>query len=355
MNFDTSIYSQELEDLASQQSNLGAYRQLNLWNLTPTLNKSCDHTSPKFQSTLTSETTAQLSTPSISSRWDFLVREQAARAKKQESLTQNQPSGVKDLDVYSKPNPSSVLLSNLLELSDEDLEQSLDSSSWLDIVGNLKLSRQAALEQVIKDSDYLSFPTLTSGQTNSKTRPAGQTKCEKWFKDKDLIPSGSQLSAPAIAMIMGFPKNWFNTLLPIAAQEESEPDISQVKQLPQDKQQSPSLEFLNSTAINKAVIQHPALETVIQHPALETVIQHPALETVIPSRKKGEGSGSIYYRKITKNSKEYQQAYFHYEIWSQRERVIKSSHYIPRRKEKLINSMNQAKVPIKIILDLLNS
>ena len=87
-----------------------------------------------------------------------------------------------------------------------------------------------------------------------KMRPAGQVKCEKWFKDKGLIPSGYQLGTRAIALMMGFPSNWFEVLSQknsknlttqnqAKPQEESEQDISQVEQLPQDKQPLPSVEF----------------------------------------------------------------------------------------------------------------
>ena len=122
------------------------------------------------------------------------------------------------------------------------------------------MSRQQSLGRVIKDSDYLSFPTLTSGQTSSKTRPAGQTKCEKWFKDKGLIPNGSQLGTQAIALTMGFPFNWFvglseqyskNQITPsqVKHQAELEPDISQDEQLHHHKQRSPSVESSISTVL----------------------------------------------------------------------------------------------------------
>ncbi|MCC5622101.1 hypothetical protein [Nostoc sp. CHAB 5715] len=34
-------------------------------------------------------------------------------------------------------------------------------------------------------------------------------------------------------------------------------------------------------------------------------------------RNKGEGSGSIHWRTITNNGRDYQQAYYHYEFWSE--------------------------------------
>ncbi len=55
-------------------------------------------------------------------------------------------------------------------------------------------------------------------------------------------------------------------------------------------------------------------------------------------RHKGDGSGCIYWRTITKNGKDYQQAYYQYELWekgvaaahAERDRLIKSSKYIPK-------------------------
>ncbi|AUB44295.1 hypothetical protein COO91_10518 (plasmid) [Nostoc flagelliforme CCNUN1] len=37
-------------------------------------------------------------------------------------------------------------------------------------------------------------------------------------------------------------------------------------------------------------------------------------------RHKGEGSGSIHWRVITKNGKNYHQAYYHYKFWSEGDR-----------------------------------
>ncbi|WP_335104174.1 hypothetical protein [Nostoc sp.] len=43
---------------------------------------------------------------------------------------------------------------------------------------------------------------------------------------------------------------------------------------------------------------------------------------------KGEGSGSIHWRTITRNGKDYSQAYYYYEFWSESDRTLKSSKYI---------------------------
>ena len=70
-------------------------------------------------------------------------------------------------------------------------------------------------------------------------------------------------------------------------------------------------------------------------------------------RQRGQGSGTIYYRRIKKNGKEYQQAYYHYEIWSQGDRLVKSSKYIPKKMETKIIRMNNEKESIEKILQVL--
>lgn len=70
-------------------------------------------------------------------------------------------------------------------------------------------------------------------------------------------------------------------------------------------------------------------------------------------RKKGKGSGSIHYRTIKKNNKEYKQAYYHYEFWQDGDRLIKSSEYIPRKMEAKIIRMNGEKVSVDEILKVL--
>ena len=191
---DIWTYLAELEASPWQPSNLGEYRQLNLWKSTPMHNQSCDRISQISPSIQTSETTTQNQESLNLSQWDFPVQEQVTQEVKQDSNIQLPHSGEKDLDVSLKLNPSSVLWNSLKELSEEDLELFLPPSIWQDTVLRLKQSRRQSLGAGHqRHSDCLSFPTLTSGQTNSKMRPAGQVKCEKWFKDKGLIPSGSSV------------------------------------------------------------------------------------------------------------------------------------------------------------------
>jgi hypothetical protein len=373
---DTWISFQAVEDLPWQPSSLGEYKQLSLWKSTPTLNSSLNITSQEFQFTPTSETISQNQENSIYYQWDFLAQAQATQEAEQDCLTQNQHFGERDLDVLCSLNPSSVLSNNLKELSDEDFELFLADSLWQDTVLKLKQSRQQSLGRVIKDSDYLSFPTLTSNE-NSTTRPAGQTKCEKWFKDNGLIPSGSQLGTKAIASLMNFPTDWFSPLSPTKLQEESELDILQDEQLPHPKQRSPSVESSISIPCVVKQPKHPEVRGIIRkdegdrfsvevdgktisvsklfvYPDFSKTVGQisPTRKQTPPSktrRKKGDGTGYIYRRTITRRDKEYQESYFRYRDESGKLR----SKYIP---QKLIDKVQEAesqKKPIAEILVLL--
>jgi hypothetical protein len=407
---DTWIFFQELEASAWQQSNSGEYRQLSLWKSTPMLNSSCDRTSQEYQSTQISETTSPEKENSIFYRWDSLARVQVTQEAEQDYLTQNQHFGEKDLDVLLKLNPSSVLSNNLKELSNEDFELFLVDSVWQDTVLRLKQSRRRSLEQDTKDSDYLSFPTLTSGQTSSKMRPAGQTKCEKWFKDNGLIPNGWQLGAQAIASLMNFPTDWFNPLSPVKPQAELEPGILQDEQLLQPKQRSPSVESSISQKLlggdENSPLQKDKRSSPSREISIPCLVKQPGqtevrgiirkdlgdrflvdvsdktisisklfvypdfsesvgqLDKIPPSkkvsppskipptksrRKKGDGTGYIYRRTITRREKQYEESYYRYRDESGKLR----SKYIPQKLLCKVQEAESRKKPIADILVLL--
>jgi hypothetical protein len=387
---DTWISFQAVEDLPSQPVPLEEYEQLSLWKSTPTLNSSCDRTSQEFQFTPISEITTQNQENSIFYRWDSPVWGQVMQELEQDYLTQNQHFGEKDLDALLKLNPSSVLSNSLKELSDEDFELFLGDLVWQDTLGRLAMSRQQSLGRVIKDLDYLSFPTLTSGARGTTSRPAGQTKCEKWFKDNGLIPNGSQLGTKAIALTMGFPFNWFvglseqysksaTTQSQVKHQAELEPDILQDEQLHQDKQRSLSKESSISIPCLVKQPKQPEVKGIIRkdlgdrflvevsdeiisisklfvYPDFSASVGQisPTRKQTPPSkippsktrRKKGDGTGYIYRRTITRRGKEYPESYFRYRDESGKLR----SKYIP---QKLIDKVQEAESQKKPIADIL--
>ncbi|MDJ0571420.1 MAG: hypothetical protein QNJ53_20555, partial [Pleurocapsa sp. MO_192.B19] len=414
----TSISSQGVEDSAWQQSNWGEYRQLSLWKSIPTHSSSSDTTSQECQFTQISETTTQNQENLTSLQWDSPALEHQTQEVEQDSSIQLHLFGEKGLEYCSKLNPSSVLWNSLKELSDEDFELFLGDLVWQDILLKLKQSRRQALELDNRGTDCLSFPTLTSGQTSTKMRPAGQVKCEKWFKDNGLIQPGYQLSAQAMALIMGFPPNWFDCLSPVKPQEESEPDISQDEQSPQHKQPLPSAESYISTQLlggdensplstesSSSLSQNIFIPCLVKQPkqpevrglikqdlgdcpkgsgganrfdvyipdsdstiTVSKLFVYPDLSQLdkcsrknLPAskkcsskqsppsktppskirRQKGEGSGAIFYRTVTRNGRDYQQAYYHW-----RENGKQRTKYIPK---KLLDKVKQAesrKLPV---------
>jgi hypothetical protein len=70
-------------------------------------------------------------------------------------------------------------------------------------------------------------------------------------------------------------------------------------------------------------------------------------------RHKGDGSGYIQWKTITVNRKQYSQPWYHYEFWNHRERVIKSSRYIPKQLLAQVIQLDADKVPVQEILNLL--
>jgi hypothetical protein len=166
-------------------------------------------------------------------------------------------------------------------------------------------------------------------------------------------------------------------LSPVKHQEESEPDILQDEQLHQDKQLSPSVESSISIpclvkqpgqtevkgvirkdlgdrfvvdvngktiSISKLFVYPDFSETVGQIEKNPSKISTPSKTR----RRKGEGNGSIHWRTVPRNGKEYRQAYYH---WV--EDGKKRTKYIPK---KLLDRLKEAefrKLPIADILILL--
>jgi hypothetical protein len=94
---------------------------------------------------------------------------------------------------------------------------------------------------------------------------------------------------------------------------------------------------------------------------IEISLSKEALETdpsndISPSkmrRHKGEGSGSIHWRTITKGGKDYPQAYYHYEFWNGGDREVKSTKYIPKRLLAQVQRLEHSLEPVREILKVL--
>ena len=188
-------------------------------------------TGPIFQSTGTSKPTIpnQESLTSIGCR--SLAQAHQAPELGRDSTIQNQPCGEKPSGASVLDNPSLLLWNSLKDLSNEDFEQFVGHCEWQAIRAGISNSyRQRKSEQCTSETGSLSCPTLTSCSSKS-SRPAGMTKCEKWWRDNGLIPAGYQLSASAIALLMGYPEDWFQVLSPSPTipWAESAPDTSPVE------------------------------------------------------------------------------------------------------------------------------
>ena len=79
-------------------------------------------------------------------------------------------------------------------------------------------------------------------------------------------------------------------------------------------------------------------------------------------RTKGDGSGCIYYRTVTKKGKEYREAYYQYEFWKEGDtprrgrrshRLAKSSRYVPKRLVAQVQQLEAEKAPVREILQVL--
>ncbi|NJN13389.1 MAG: hypothetical protein HC815_37970 [Richelia sp. RM1_1_1] len=70
-------------------------------------------------------------------------------------------------------------------------------------------------------------------------------------------------------------------------------------------------------------------------------------------RRKGDGSGCIYYRTVAKKGKEYCEAYYQYEVWKDGDRLVKSSKYIPKRLLIQVQRLEVEKAPVKKTLEVL--
>ncbi len=173
-------------------------------------------------------------------------------------------------------------------------------------------------------------------------------------------------------------------LSPTEPQVESKADISQEEQLHQDKQRSLLEE--SSISIPCLVKQpgQPELKGVIQKVERDRFIVYiPDSDSTItvsklfvypdfsnsvgqidknprkkspPSknnprktrRKKGQGNGTIYYRMVTKNGRQYQEAYYHYI-----ENGKKRTKYIPKKLLDRVKEAESRKLPVTDILVLL--
>lgn len=148
-------------------------------------------------------------------------------------------------ELLEKPDPNLCFWNSLPDLSIEDLERGWEDCAWADTKASIQSSRALInLERSLRGSDYLSFPTLLSGR-GRKHRDVGNVHCETWFKKSGVIPTGSQLSSEAIALLHGFPANWYRNISPPSVAQpvtldDSQPESLEAKPSASPKPESPS-------------------------------------------------------------------------------------------------------------------
>lgn len=237
----------------------------NLLKLTKTQKQSCDREIPTPQSTQTSEPTLlQEGNTAFTGSLSPAPGPQTPEPEP-DSIILNPPSGEKPCAAFVSDNPDLSLWNSLKGLSNEDFEQSLEDSEWLGIVATLRsFYQQRNSELCTKETEFLSCPTLTSGSKTEKSRAAGTTKCERWFKENGLIPPGYQLSAPAMAVLMGLPEDLFNPLCPPQADQAVESALVTLpdEQSHQAKLRSPSEESHTSIALPDELSEDKSLSNV---------------------------------------------------------------------------------------------
>lgn len=77
----------------------------------------------------------------------------------------------------------------------------------------------------------------------------------------------------------------------------------------------------------------------------------------VKRRERGDGSGQIrcHYanRRLKNQIKSYKQYWYHYELWSNGERLVKGSVYISKHKLPVIQQMESLKLSVPVILEAL--
>jgi len=236
-----SICSQELAVLPSQANELEASPPPNSLKSTKTRKPSSNLTGQISPSIQTSPTIHPDAASLTSSPLAFPAQEPAPQEAKQDSSTFTANYGLNPSERSQKADPDLSLLKILKDSSTEDFEQCLADSEYADIVGTIRSSyRQNGSTLHTDATDCLSLPTLTA-LAKGKSRAAGQSKCEMWFRAKGLLAASQCLSPQIMALLLGFPSDWTQCLWESieVLEEELEADTCLVEQLSQLRQQSP--------------------------------------------------------------------------------------------------------------------
>ena len=181
--------------------------------------KSTKRTSPKSQSTQTSETIIPQKELTCLQEV-FLAQEPVLQEVKQDSTTPNLQCGLNISDVLTKEDPDLSSSKTPQDYSIAEWEQSFKAYPRSGTMRSGRLSPLPCLEVPKRGKESLSLPTLTTGLGSG--RNAGATKLEKWLKDNHFVQSTQALSAETMAVLFGFPKDWTECLLEFPKESEAE-------------------------------------------------------------------------------------------------------------------------------------
>lgn len=210
--------------------------------------KSIKPTSLKSKSIAISETTTHPK-ESTYSQEGSPVLEPVQQEAKQDLTTQNQQCGLNTSDVFKKADPDLSSSKIPQDYLIAEWEQSCKAYPKAGTMRNGRLSALPCLEVPKREKGFLSLPTLTTGL--GSYRNAGATKCERFLRDKGILPNTQALSPQMMALMFAFPKDWTECLLEsprepkdatIAEQSLDEPSTSTAPPLP-SSESSTLIEF----------------------------------------------------------------------------------------------------------------
>ena len=203
----TSTSLGESEPLALQPETLEKSQQSHTVTSAQTRKKSTKRTSLKSRSTQISEAIIPQK-ELTSSLADSPAQEPVLQEVKLDLTTPNLQCGLNISDVSKKDSPSLSLSKTQQDYSIAEWELCYKGYPKAGTMRNGKLSPLQCLEVPKRGKEFLSLPTLTSNTATETSRASGQSKLERWLKDKGFLQDTQVLSAEMMATLFGFPKDW---------------------------------------------------------------------------------------------------------------------------------------------------
>lgn len=201
----------ELADSLTPHNKSEELEPLNLLKSTAMLKESCEATGEVSQSTPISEIISPDATLTLL-QLDSPAPTHPQPEIEPESMENLAPSGLKPCESLTNANHDLSLLKTPQDYSIEEWDASFKAYPKAGTMRSGRLSPQQPLERPKPVKGYLLSPTLTSGDSTPKSRAAGQTKCEIWFRSMLLLTDSQCLSPQMMALLLGFPSDWTKCL-----------------------------------------------------------------------------------------------------------------------------------------------